>query len=34
VNESARPLALSIIGPRGSDRALIARARQLFPTLL
>jgi amidase len=33
-NESERPLALSIIGPRGSDRALIARARQLFPTLL
>jgi amidase len=34
VNDSERPLALSIIGPRGSDRALIARARQLFPTLL
>jgi amidase len=32
-NESERPLALSLIGPRGSDRALIARARQLFPTL-
>ncbi|MDE1179110.1 amidase [Paraburkholderia sp.] len=28
-----RPLALSLIGPRGSDRALIALARSLFPTL-
>ncbi|MEM5365231.1 amidase [Paraburkholderia azotifigens] len=33
VNDSERPLALSLIGPRGSDRALIARARELFPTL-
>ena len=33
-NESERPLSLSFIGPRGSDRALIARARQLFATLL
>lgn len=32
-NEASRPLALSFIGPRGSDRALIARVRQLFPTL-
>ena len=33
VNEPDRPLALSFIGPRGSDRALIARVRQLFPTV-
>jgi amidase len=33
VNDIERPLALSLIGPRGSDRALIARARELFPTL-
>jgi len=33
-SESDRPLALSLIGPRGSDRALIARARHLFPSLL
>ncbi|WP_162068495.1 amidase [Burkholderia sp. THE68] len=32
-NEAGGPLALSFIGPRGSDRALIARVRQLFPTL-
>ncbi|BAN26827.1 amidase [Caballeronia insecticola] len=32
-NETDGPLALSFIGPRGSDRALIARVRQLFPTL-
>ena len=28
-----RPLALSFIGPRGSDRALIALARNLFPSI-
>jgi amidase len=28
-----RPLALSFIGPRGSDRALIALARSLFPSI-
>jgi amidase len=33
VNGPDRPLALSFIGPRGSDRALIARVRQLFPTV-
>ncbi|MBN3751526.1 amidase [Paraburkholderia sp. Tr-20389] len=33
VSENERPLALSLIGPHGSDRALIARARDLFPSL-
>ncbi|WP_250515892.1 amidase [Caballeronia sp. INDeC2] len=33
VNEPGRPLALSLIGPRGSDRALIARVRRLLPTV-
>ncbi|SAK82065.1 amidase [Caballeronia temeraria] len=32
-SDASGPLALSIIGPRNSDRALIARARALFPTL-
>ncbi|MEM5313871.1 amidase [Paraburkholderia sp. JHI869] len=33
LSETSRPLALSLIGPRNSDRALIARARELFPNL-
>jgi amidase len=32
-DEGDRPLALSFIGPRGSDRALIALARHLFPSI-
>jgi amidase len=32
-DERDRPLALSFIGPRGSDRALIALARSLFPSI-
>jgi amidase len=32
-DERDRPLALSLIGPRGSDRALIALARRLFPSV-
>lgn len=33
LSDAARPLALSFIGPRHSDRALIARVRELFPHL-
>ena len=33
LSEASRPLALSFIGPRNSDRALIARVRELFPHL-
>ncbi|WP_244830209.1 amidase [Caballeronia sp. TF1N1] len=32
-NELTGPLALSLIGPRNSDRALIARARSLFSNI-
>ncbi|CAG4898965.1 amidase [Paraburkholderia saeva] len=32
-DERDRPLALSLIGPHGSDRALIALARRLFPSV-
>jgi amidase len=32
-DERDRPLAVSLIGPRGSDRALIALARTLFPSV-
>ncbi|MCC8397504.1 amidase [Paraburkholderia sp. MMS20-SJTR3] len=33
LSDASRPLALSFIGPRHSDRALIARVRELFPHL-
>jgi amidase len=33
LSETSRPLALSFVGPRHSDRALIARVRELFPHL-